>query len=117
MYTVHFYFDVFEIAPLEVLVHPTSQNVAALSRVEFECSFKNAIRFQWYKDNRVVSSSDDVSPLIINPALPEDQGYYFCRGYDEDAAHLDTSVALLIIMGKHSFTKCFVRFRILFIPN
>ena len=92
-----------------VLTHPTSQAADALSRTLFYCSFQNAGGFHWYKDAHPMKGSENTSPLVINPTLPEDQGYYSCRGSDESGGILETEKARLIVNGMsiHSLTHLF----------
>ena len=97
---VYIYNDYITFAePLAVFTNPLSQMVDVEERVTFSCSFQNARSYRWYKDSVPILGSENRSPLVINPALAEDQGYYYCTAVGEDGTTLSTKQALLTVNG------------------
>eukprot|EP00057_Strongylocentrotus_purpuratus_P012155 XP_011666629.1 PREDICTED: uncharacterized protein LOC105439395 [Strongylocentrotus purpuratus] len=72
-------------------------------RVTFSCSFQNARSYSWYKDSVPIPGSENRSPLVINPALAEDQGYYYCTAVGEDGTTASTDRALLTVNGVDNY--------------
>ena len=68
-------------------------------RVTFSCSIHNARSYMWYKDSVPILGSENRSPLVISPALAEEQGYYYCTAVGEDGSPLSTKRALLTVNG------------------
>ncbi|XP_072181950.1 uncharacterized protein [Diadema setosum] len=89
--------------PPSVVMDLSPKEVDALSRVELHCSFRNVESFDWYKGTTVISGNTNTSPLVINPALAEDQGYYFCQGIGTNQDIVNTSRALLTVKGVVTF--------------
>ncbi|XP_030852837.1 adhesion G-protein coupled receptor G6 [Strongylocentrotus purpuratus] len=89
--------------PLAVFTNPLSQMADVEERVTFSCSFQNAQSYKWYKDSVPILGSENRSPLVINPALAEDQGYYYCTAVGEDGKTLSTKQALLTVNGVDNY--------------
>nr|XP_054764191.1 uncharacterized protein LOC129270881 isoform X1 [Lytechinus pictus] len=89
--------------PLAVVTNPVSQMVDFEDRVTFSCSFQNAQSFRWFKDSAPIPNSENQSPLVINPALAEDQGYYYCSAIGEDGTTATTNQALLTVNGVDNY--------------
>ncbi|XP_041475004.1 uncharacterized protein LOC121423655 isoform X2 [Lytechinus variegatus] len=89
--------------PLAVVTNPVSQMVDFEDRVTFSCSFQNAQSFRWFKDSAPIPNSENQSPLVINPALAEDQGYYYCSAVGEDDTTATTDQALLTVNGVDNY--------------
>eukprot|EP00057_Strongylocentrotus_purpuratus_P008150 XP_011662624.1 PREDICTED: fibropellin-3-like [Strongylocentrotus purpuratus] len=85
--------------PLEVSVHPSSQIVNINANVELTCSFNNAKRYHWYKDDVLLPNSENQNSLIIQSVGPSDIGYYFCRGSGRSGETLDTMRASVYVKG------------------
>ncbi|XP_063962896.1 uncharacterized protein LOC129271801 isoform X2 [Lytechinus pictus] len=89
--------------PLAVVTNPVSQMVDFEDRVTFSCSFQNAQSFRWFKDSAPIPNNENQSPLVINPALAEDQGYYYCSAIGEDGTTATTNQALLTVNGVDNY--------------
>eukprot|EP00057_Strongylocentrotus_purpuratus_P008000 XP_011662474.1 PREDICTED: uncharacterized protein LOC105437510 [Strongylocentrotus purpuratus] len=92
-----------EQGPLAVFTNPLSQMVDVEARVTFSCSFQNAQSYRWYKDSVPILGSENRSPLVINPALAEDQGYYYCTAVGEEGPPRSTNQALLTVNGVDNY--------------
>eukprot|EP00057_Strongylocentrotus_purpuratus_P025710 XP_011680184.1 PREDICTED: probable G-protein coupled receptor 112 [Strongylocentrotus purpuratus] len=92
-----------EEGPLAVFTNPLSQMVDVEKRVTFSCSIHNARRYMWYKDSVPILGSENRSPLVISPALAEEQGYYYCTAVGEDGKTLTTKQALLTVNGVDNY--------------
>ena len=86
---------------MEVSVNPSSQIVNINANVELTCSFNNAKRFHWYKDDVLLPNDENQNPLIIMSVTPSDIGYYFCRGSGRNGETLDTMRASIYVKGKN----------------
>ncbi|XP_030844695.1 uncharacterized protein LOC105441350 [Strongylocentrotus purpuratus] len=100
--------------PLEVSVHPSSQIVNINARVELTCSFNNAKRYHWYKDDVLLPNSGNQNPLIIMSVTPSDIGYYFCRGSGRNEETLDTMRASVYVKDLTNIIVLNARFAIPF---
>eukprot|EP00057_Strongylocentrotus_purpuratus_P026323 XP_011680797.1 PREDICTED: probable G-protein coupled receptor 128 isoform X1 [Strongylocentrotus purpuratus] len=69
-----------ELEPIRVLSSPTSLTIHALERVEMMCSFENAIRFEWQKNNVTVPGTENQRAYTIASMTPAHIGYYRCQG-------------------------------------
>eukprot|EP00057_Strongylocentrotus_purpuratus_P025796 XP_011680270.1 PREDICTED: latrophilin-3-like [Strongylocentrotus purpuratus] len=100
--------------PLDVSVHPTSQIVNMNANVELTCSFNNAKRYHWYKDDVILPNSENQNPLIILSVSPSDIGYYFCRGTGRNGETLDTMRASVYVKDLTNMKVLNARFAIPF---
>ncbi|XP_030829461.1 uncharacterized protein LOC115919531 [Strongylocentrotus purpuratus] len=100
--------------PLEVSVHPSSQIVNTNAYVELTCSFNNAKRYHWYKDDVLLPNSGNQNPLIIMSVTPSDIGYYFCRGSGRNEETLDTMRASVYVKDLTNIIVLNARFAIPF---
>ncbi|XP_030852227.1 adhesion G-protein coupled receptor G4 isoform X1 [Strongylocentrotus purpuratus] len=69
-----------ELEPIQVLSSPTSLTINALEPVEMMCSFENAIRFEWQKDNVTIPGTEHQRVYTIASMTPAHIGYYRCQG-------------------------------------
>ncbi|XP_030853021.1 uncharacterized protein LOC100889158 [Strongylocentrotus purpuratus] len=100
--------------PLEISVHPSSQIVIINARVELTCSFNNAKRYHWYKDDVLLPNSENQNPLIIMSVSPSNIGYYFCRGSGRHEETLDTTPASVYVKDLTNIKVLNARFAISF---
>ncbi|XP_041460133.1 uncharacterized protein LOC121411452 [Lytechinus variegatus] len=91
--------EVVQNEPIEVIEHPSSQEIEYGNSISLSCAFQNAESFTWKKSEQLLLDSTDRSPLVISPALPRDQGYYSCIGYGENGEELETDAALVTMTG------------------
>eukprot|EP00057_Strongylocentrotus_purpuratus_P015249 XP_011669723.1 PREDICTED: uncharacterized protein LOC105440851 [Strongylocentrotus purpuratus] len=100
--------------PIEVSVNPSSQIVNINANVELTCSFNNAKRFHWYKDDVLLPNDQNQNPLIIMSVTPSDIGYYFCRGSGRNGETLDTMRASVYVKDLTNIIVLNARFAIPF---
>ncbi|XP_030845259.1 adhesion G-protein coupled receptor G6 [Strongylocentrotus purpuratus] len=97
-----------------VSVHPSSQIVNTNAYVELTCSFNNAKRYHWYKDDVLLPNSENQNPLMIFPVTLSDIGYYFCRGLGRNEEILDTTRASVYVKDLTNIMVLNARFAIPF---
>eukprot|EP00057_Strongylocentrotus_purpuratus_P003265 XP_003726284.2 PREDICTED: probable G-protein coupled receptor 128 [Strongylocentrotus purpuratus] len=69
-----------ELGPIQALSSPTSLTINAFERAEMMCSFENAIRFEWQKDNVTIPGTENQRVYTIESVTPAHIGYYRCQG-------------------------------------